>query len=213
MLRFILLFLFISNSVLAQKSPLTILVFHYPPFFNMNSPSEGMAWNLLHDFATSKGVEIKAHYLPAARLLTQVEKGNWQATIATLSQNFDDHVGVEYSTNTIDYGLQVKHRKPLVIEGLRVSAIRAAGFSAAQNSLAEQGTIISEVNTIQQAYLMYEAGHVDAVLGAAMHGKSMGMPNLEEYVMAVKLVEIPFVLSLNIHNPAALAAYKKLIAP
>lgn len=213
MMRMVSLCLFICSSVMAQDKPLTVLVTHFPPFVNMNVPSEGLAWNLLRDFTASKGVDIKAQYLPNARLLTQVATRDWQATIVTIPDDIEGQVKVQYVEKVISYGVLVKHQKPLVLDGLHISAIRSAGFSAIQKQLIQQGAIVSEVNTLEQAYLMYEAGRVDAVLGVTMNGEAMGVTNPEGYIMAIKLADIPFILYLNKKNPLALAAYNKLITP
>ncbi len=211
-LVFMCLFLFCSN-VLAQERPLTVLVTHFPPFVNMNSPSAGVSWKLLRDFAASKGVIIEAQYLPTARLLKHIATGDWQATIVAVNKDTEGLVKVKYADKMVRYGLLVKHQKPLVLNGLHISTLRSAGLSTIQEYLTKQGAIISEVNTLQQAYLMYEAGRVDAVLGVTMDGKALGMPNLAEYKMATELAEIPFVLSINKENPLALSAYNKLIMP
>jgi hypothetical protein len=60
---------------------------------------------------------------------------------------------------------------------------------------------------------MYEAGRVDAVLGIIMDGKAIGATDDEEFVMALKLAEFTFTLSLNNKNLIASNAYDKLTSP
>ena len=212
-MRAILLYLLISFNVIAKELPLTVLVTHFPPFINQEIPSQGLSWNLLHDFAASKGIAIQPEYLPTARLMTQVESGNWQATITPIPEETMGLVKVNYAKNIVRYGLLVKEENPFNLAELHIAAIRTAGFSAVQKHLLEQGVKISEVNNLEQGYLMYEAGRVDAVLGIIMDGKAIGATDDEEFVMALKLAEFTFTLSLNNKNLIASNAYDKLTSP
>lgn len=210
-MRILLLCLFICGKGFAQEAPITVLVTHFPPFIDKNDQSKGLSWQLLSDFATSKGVQIKAQFLPTARLLTHIEKGDWQATILGLPSDIKGQTSVLYANKKVSYGLLVKHHEEISLDGLHVAGIRTSGSSTIQTILKQQGVVFTEVNTLSQAYLMYEAKRIDAVLGVVMDGKVVGAKNLEEFVMAKKIMEIPFVLSLNKNNTKAMSAYKKLL--
>jgi ABC-type amino acid transport substrate-binding protein len=199
-------------SLNAQEQTLTVLLTHYPPFINEHDESKGLSWNLLRDFTSSKGVNVKSQYLPNARLLKQVSSGDWQATITHLPEHTEGRVSIIYAEEVINYGVLVKHNKPIVLEGLHVTAIRSGGLSEINDYLIKRGVEISTVNTLEQANLMYDAGRVDAILGVVMDGKTIGVKKAEEYVMAIKLAQMKFKLSFNKNNPQALAVYNQLMS-
>lgn len=211
-MRIALLCLFMCCSLNAHEQTLTVLLTHYPPFINEHDESKGLSWNLLREFTSDKGVNVKSQYLPYARLLKQVYSGDWQATITHLPEDFEGRITIIYAEKVVNYGLLVKHNNPIVLEGLHASAIRSGGLSNIHNDLIKQGVELSTVNTLEQAYLMYDAGRVDAVLGIVMDGEAISENRADEYVMAIKLAQMKFQLSFNKNNPQAIAAYNQLMS-
>lgn len=183
----------------------------FPPLVDFNQPDGGLAWAELQAFANRHDVSLKPVVLPSARLFNRVVQGDWQATVVTLSDEFEGVQAMSYKDQVVVYGLVAPLTFAFDIEGIVVATLRTGGanLNAFQQKLLDQGAIIHEVNSLEQAYLMAQSKRVDVVLGVEYQGKFLGAPDSIDFYMAYPMATLPFNLYINTNDEQAKRVYQR----
>ncbi|WP_394168758.1 hypothetical protein [Saccharospirillum alexandrii] len=208
-LLWFILAIFTSTSTESVAQNLQVLVTQFPPFVDANADDGGIAWSALSDFASAKGVQVSPVYRPTARIFSQVDNNNWQASLVSIPLTPNVAV-VEYSNAEVSYGVFTNDPSVTALTNLKIATIRTNSRSGFQKELEMAGAAIVEVDSLEQGYRMIRAGRVDAVLGVGIDGVAIGAPNPEALNMSVQLAVLPFTVFINMNTPQGREAVKLL---
>ena len=195
-----------SHSV---ASDLQVLVTEFPPFLDSQAEDGGLAWSALTDFASDKGLEVMPVFRPTARIFSQVQNGNWQASLISIPVT-TNVAEIRYSDLVVSYGVFTSDPTITSLNNLRVAAIRTNSRSNFQEQLKAAGAVIVEVDSLDQGYRMIRAGRVDGVLGVGVDGVAIGSRNPEQLHMVVQITVLPFTIFLNTNTPQGREALRLL---
>ena len=201
------LVLAISGHVIA--SDLRVLVTEFPPFTDSQAEDGGLAWSELTAFVADKGVTVTPVFRPTARILAQIQSGNWQASLISIPSS-TNVAEIRYSDSAVSYGVFTDDPTITTLSNLRVAAIRTNARSNFQVRLKEADAVIIEVDSLAQGYRMIDAGRVDGVLGVGVDGVAIGSRHPDTLHMVVQLAVIPFTLFLNTDTPQGREALRLL---
>ena len=201
--------LFISTSTQSVAQNLEVLVTPFPPFVDANADDGGIAWSALSDFASAKGVQVSPVYRPTARIFSQVDNDNWQASLVSIPLAPNVAV-IEYSNSEVSYGVFTNDASMTSLRNLKIATIRTNSRSGFHREMEMAGAVIVEVDSLNQGYRMIRAGRVDAVLGVGIDGVAIGAQNPEALYMSVQLAVLPFTVFVNKNTPQGREAVRLL---
>ncbi len=123
-LRLILLFLLaLTSSVGWAQKTLSLVSTEYPPYFASNLPEGGTVTAITRAALKAEGYDLKVIYRPWARLMNELEHGDYDGTIAIWYKAERERF-ITYSDSVIDNRIGFYGRRNKAIKVTNLSALR-----------------------------------------------------------------------------------------